>query len=167
MTDEELHVAVARRGRRGALLRWVVGCGAIGVCGLAGAYAAAAQLALEPGMWRVTVTSTTNGEPNPAEDTQQCLGEELKDLVSYFAPKLEGANAQCTNTRQPSETHNQVAYRMQCRGAGFTVDALTSVTLESSSHFTATIRIDSRTQEESALVVANAQGHRTGACPRQ
>jgi hypothetical protein len=143
-----------------------VGCGAIGLLGLAGAYAAGAQLALEPGMWRITVTSTTNGTSNPDEDTEQCLGEELKDLVSYFAPQLEEVQAQCTNTRQPSDP-NQVAYRMQCRGAGFTVDALTRVTIESSSHFTATMRIDSRTVQESALVIANAQGRRTGACSRQ
>jgi hypothetical protein len=116
-------------------------------------------------MWKISVTSTTNGKSNPKEDTDQCLGEELKDLTSYFAPQLEGAQADCTKTLQPSKDPNQVAYRMQCRGAGFTVDALTSVTFEDSRHFTMTMRIDSRAPQESAVVVANGDGQRTGTCP--
>jgi hypothetical protein len=126
--------------------------------------AAGPQPALEPGMWRITVTTTTNGKADPAQDVKECLGEELKDLPAYFAPQLEGGEAECTRTRQPSEDR-KVAYRMQCRGAGFTVDALTGVTVENSRHFTATMRINSQAEQESALVVGKAEGRRTGACP--
>jgi hypothetical protein len=144
---------------------WALGCAATSVFGFVAVRATGAQPALEPGMWKISVTSTTNGKSNPKEDTDQCLGEELKDLASYFAPQLEGAQADCTKTLQPSKDPNQVAYRMQCRGAGFTVDALTSVTFEDSRHFTMTMRIDSRAPQESAVVVANGDGQRTGTCP--
>ena len=166
MTRDPLSGSAWREGRRsGRLRRWALGCAATSVFGWVAARATAAPPALEPGMWKISVTSTTNGKSNPKEDTDQCLGDELKDLTSYFAPQLENAQAECTNTLQPSEDPNQIAYRMQCRGAGFTVEALTSVTFESSRDFSMTMRIDSRTPRESAIVVASGEGHRTGACP--
>lgn len=125
--------------------------------------AACAQTPLEPGVWRITVTSTTNGKPDPKQESKECLGDELKDLASYFAPQLEGAKATCKRTRQP-EKDRTVAYRMQCSGEGFTVDALTSVTVVNSRHFTMSIRTDSRAPGESAVVVAKGEGRRIGAC---
>jgi hypothetical protein len=48
--------------------------------------------------------------------------------------------------------------------AGFTVEVLAGLIFEDSGHFTLRTRIDSRTPQESALVVAEGQGHRTGEC---
>jgi hypothetical protein len=124
-----------------------------------------AQPSLEPGVWRVTVTSTTNGKPDPNQDSKECLRDELKDLAAYFAPQLEEAKASCTRTRQPSEDPKNVAYRMQCSGEGFTVDALTSVVIEDARHFTVSMRIHSKTSQESAVVVAKGDARWTGACP--
>jgi hypothetical protein len=126
--------------------------------------AACAQVVLEPGMWRITVTSTTNGKRDPVQDSTECLGEELKDLATYFAPQLEGAEVECKRTRQPSD-ERKVNYRMQCSATGLTVDALTSFTVENSRHFTVTMRTNSRTPQESAVVVAKGKASWTGACP--
>jgi hypothetical protein len=125
--------------------------------------ATAAPEQLEPGLWRITVTSTTNGKPDPKQDFEECLGEELKDLAAYFAPQLEGAQATCKRTRQP-EADRKLGYRMQCSGEGFTVDALTSVTIENSRHFSMSIRTDSRAPGESAIVVAMGEARWIGAC---
>jgi hypothetical protein len=111
----------------------------------------------------MTVTSTTNGKPDPKQDFKQCLGEELKDLPAYFAPQLEGGQATCKHTRQP-EADRTINYRMQCSGAGFTIDALTSITFENSRHFTMSIRTDSRAPGESATVIAKGEGRWIGAC---
>lgn len=142
----------------------------ISIIGLSTAFAASsatgAQPALEPGMWRITLTTTTNGKPDPAQDSKECLGEELKDLAAYFAPQLENvenAEVKCERTQQPSKDR-EVSYRLQCRGAGLTVNALTSVTIQNPRHFTVTLRIDSRTPQESALVVGKGEGRRIGAC---
>lgn len=121
------------------------------------------QPALEPGLWRITVTSTTNGKADPNQDLKECLGEELKDLPAYFAPQLEGVQATCKVTRLP-DADRTFGHRMQCSGAGFTVDALTSVTIETSRHFIVSIRSDSRATREAALVVAEGEGHRIGEC---
>ena len=51
------------------------------------------QTVLEPGLWRVTVNSTTNGRPEAEQDDQVCLEAELKDLGKYFAPERDGREA--------------------------------------------------------------------------
>ena len=122
------------------------------------------QPTLEPGMYRITFNSTSNGKPDPAQESSQCLGEELKDLAGYFAPQLEEADATCERERQPSKDRD-VTYHMQCRGTGLTLDALTGVTVENTRHFTVTMRIETQTNKESALVVGKGEGRRTGACP--
>jgi len=122
---------------------------------------------LEPGLWRTTVNSTTNGKPDPVQDFEECLGEQLKDLGAYFAPQLENpgdVDVKCERVKLPSKDRT-VSYRMQCRGPGLTVEALTGVTVKNSGHFTVTLQIKSRTEEESALVVGKAEGRRIGACP--
>jgi hypothetical protein len=125
---------------------------------------ACAQVALEPGLWKLTVNSITNGKPDPVQNSEECLGDELKDLPAYFAPQLEGVKAECTRTRQPSDD-GKLAYLMKCSGAGFTVEALTSVTFVNSRHFSASMQINSRSRTQSARVEASAQGHHAGACP--
>ncbi|MEX0734499.1 MAG: DUF3617 family protein [Steroidobacteraceae bacterium] len=125
--------------------------------------ATAAPEQLEQGLWRIMVTSTTNGKPDPKQDFKVCLGEELKDLAAYFAPQLEGVQATCKRTRQP-EAAGKLGYRLQCSGEGFTVDGLTSVTIENSRHFTVSIRTDSRAPGESAIVAAKGEAHWVGAC---
>ncbi|MGB7931760.1 MAG: DUF3617 family protein [Gammaproteobacteria bacterium] len=135
---------------------------------IAGAVTAAcAQAAseLEPGRWKLHVASTTNGKAEPVQDTEECLqGEELKDLSSYFAPELEGVEARCERNRQPSDDPRKVDYRIRCIGAGFTWEATSSVTVESTVHFTAAMRMETHTQSDSAIVVADISGTRVGHC---
>ena len=133
---------------------------------LAGCIAWAAQPELEPGNWKVHVVSTTNGKPEPVQDTEECLGDELKDLGAYFAPEMEGVNAKCKKARLPSSDPKKLVYRTQCTGAGFASDITATVTIVSSRHFTASMRMNSKTKTESALVVADADARWSGACKK-
>jgi hypothetical protein len=126
----------------------------------------AAQPELEPGNWKLHVVSTTNGRPEPVQNTEECLGDELKDLGAYFAPDLEGVKAKCKRARLPSSDPKKLIFRMQCTGSGFTTDITTTTTIESSRHFTASMRINSKTKTESALVVADADARWVGACKK-
>lgn len=120
---------------------------------------------LEPGVWRLMLTTTTNGNPDPVQDFQQCLDEELQDLPAYFSPQLENLdNVKCSRAQQPPND-GELAYLMQCTGAGLTVDALTSVTIQNPHRFTVTLRIKSQTDQESALVIGEGEGRWVGACP--
>jgi len=133
---------------------------------LAVAAAASDEVELQPGLWWLHVATTTNGKAEPAQDTEACLkAEELKDLGAYFSPVLEEAEADCQTTQQPSSDPRRLEYRMHCTGAGFTLDAKTSVTIESPQRFSASLQMDTRTEHESAVVVAEFEANRTGECP--
>lgn len=135
------------------------------VAALAAGNAWAAQAGLEPGNWKLKVTSTVNGKPEPEQNTQDCLrADQLKDLGAYFAPDLEGVKAKCTKTQQPSGDPTKLAYKMRCTGSGFTLEMDAGVSIESSRHFVADIRMNTKTRQQSALVVAKAEGRWDGAC---
>jgi Protein of unknown function (DUF3617) len=137
---------------------------AIGLAGVAAllAYGAWAQVQLEPGRWTLRVSSTTNGKPDPVQNSEQCLGDELKDLGSYFAPQLQGAEADCK--RSEETTAGKIVRRMECTGDGFSVAATTTVTIIDSRRFTASIQVESKTPKQTSSVVADAEGRWTGAC---
>jgi hypothetical protein len=124
-----------------------------------------AQTGLEPGNWRLKVSSTVNGKPEPEQNTQDCLrADQLKDLGAYFAPDLEGIKGKCTKAQKPTGDATKLAYQMRCTGSGFTLEMDASVSIESSRHFVADIRMNTTTRKESALVVAKAEGRWDGAC---
>lgn len=125
----------------------------------------AAQPGLEPGNWKLRVTSTVNGKPEPEQNTEDCLrADQLKDLGAYFAPDLEGVKAKCTKTQKPTGDATKLAYGMRCAGSGFTLQMDAGVSIESPRHFVADIRMHTKTKKESALVVAKAEARWDGAC---
>jgi hypothetical protein len=131
------------------------------------AYAAGSEVKLEPGTWTLRVVTTTNGKPEPVQNSEQCLGDELKDLGSYFAPQLEGVEADCKRTEESTGDPRKIVRRLECTAADFTMAATTTVTIVDSRQFTANIHIDTKTPTGSALVVADAEGRWTGACKPQ
>ena len=132
---------------------------------LAAGNAWCAQTGLEPGNWKLKVSSSVNGKPEPEQNTQDCLrAEQLKDLGAYFAPDLEGVKAKCTKSQKPTGDATKLAYRMRCTGSGFTLEMEAGVSIESSRHFVADIHMNTRTRQESAKVVARAEGRWDGAC---
>lgn len=127
--------------------------------------AGAAELELEPGNWKLKVTSTVNGKPEPEQNTEECLrAEELKDLAAYFAPDMEGVKAKCSRASKPSSDPKQLIYRTRCTGSGFNSEINATVKIENARHFSMDIRMNTRTREESALVLAKAEGRWSGAC---
>src|SRR5262245_34918340 len=124
-----------------------------------------AQPGLEPGNWKLKLASTVNGKPEPEQSTQDCLhADQLKDLAAYFAPDLEGMKAECAKKQQPTGDATKLAYKMRCTGSGFILEMDAGVSIESSRHFVADIRMHTRTARDSALVVAKAEGRWDGAC---
>ena len=126
------------------------------------------QTVLEPGMWRVTVNSTTNGQPQPPQDEEVCLEAELKDLAKYFSPEFEGVQAKCKRAKQPTSDPNSLSYRMTCTGTAskFTSEVQSNVILVSATHFKLSLKMNTKTPKESALVVAEGEAKRIGPCPK-
>jgi len=124
-----------------------------------------AQAGLEPGNWKLKVTSTVNGKPEPEQNTEDCLrADQLKDLGAYFAPDLEGVKAKCVKTQKPTGDATKLAYQMRCTGGSFTLQMDAGVSIESPRHFVADIRMHTKTRKESALVTAKAEARWDGAC---
>jgi hypothetical protein len=136
---------------------------AIAVMALPGC--ALAQREMQPGNWHITTHATTNGKAEPVQVQDECLGDELKDLAAYFAPGLEGVNAKCGRTPRKAAA-NAIAYKMKCTGKGFTLEADTEVVVVDAKKFTASMKMDTKTPKERAVVVASIEGNHTGACKR-
>ena len=136
--------------------KWVVIAVAAPACALA-------QVKLEEGNWHITTKSTTKGKPDPVQEQDECLRDELKDLAAYFAPALEGVQADCKKTPRKTAS-GTIAYKMRCTGKGFTVDAESEVKVVGPKEFTAMLKMDTKTSKERAVVVANAVGRHTGPC---
>ena len=135
------------------------------ICLLVAGNAWGAQPGLEPGNWKLKVTSSVNGKPEPEQNTEDCLrAAQLKDLGAYFAPDLEGVKAKCTKTQKPTGDATKLAYQMRCTGSGFTLNMDAGVSIESPRHFVADIRMHTKTKKESALVVAKAEARWDGPC---
>ena len=138
--------------------------GALGIAIVAWCAAPAfAQVVMEPGNWRLKTTSTTNGKAEPPQDQEECLRDELKDLNSYFAPELEGVKAKCRRAQRKT-LDKSIAYTMKCTGDKFTIDMESAVKIENAKRFTATLKMDTKTPDERAVVVANVEGRHIGPC---
>jgi len=126
-------------------------------------WCALAQSKLDEGNWHITTKSTTNGKPEPVQEQDECLRDELKDLAAYFSPALEGVAAKCTRTpkKAPDGT---IAYKLRCVGKGFTMDASSEVKIAGPRQFTVILKVDSKTTKERAVVEARAEGRHTGSC---
>jgi hypothetical protein len=134
------------------------------VAAISVANAWAAETGLEPGNWKLKVTSTVNGKPEPEQNTQDCLrAEQLQNLSAYFSPD-RGLKAKCTKSQQPTGDVTKLAYRTRCTGSGITIEMDAGVSIESSRHFVADIRMHTSMGKESGLAVAKAEGRWAGAC---
>lgn len=124
---------------------------------------ALARPTMDEGNWHITTRATTNGKPEPVQEQDECLRDELKDLAAYFSPSLEGVAAECQRTPQKA-ADGTIAYKMRCTGRGFTLNASSEVKIAGPRQFTAILKMDTKTSKERAVVEARAEGRHTGAC---
>jgi len=120
---------------------------------------------LEPGNWMYSLEVVSNGKKMPVREAEDCLDEELKDIVGYFAPKLEGVQAKCESDRKTADRH--LDYKMRCTGSGFVMDLVTRVTIEDSRHVRIRSEILTKTMQGDTRVVTSGDALRTGACRKK
>lgn len=129
-----------------------------------GALAAPAAATLEPGNWRLTVKSTTNGVDDASEEEVCLRADELRDLARYFAPALEGVQATCTTVRQPGGAPGIIRHRLRCTGNGFTYEATSEITVQTPARFLMSFDSRARTARETGVVSMRAEAVRLGPC---
>jgi hypothetical protein len=120
---------------------------------------------LEAGNWMYSLEVVSNGKPMPVREAEDCLDEQLKDIVGYFAPQLEGVQAKCDSERKTVDRH--LDYKMRCTGSGFVMDIATRVTIEDSRHVRIRSEILTRTMQGETRVLTSGDALRTGACRKK
>ena len=80
---------------------------------LAPGAACAADPAIQPGLWEITITTQVPGAPTPQQHTtQHCIDKENAANMQNMAP-LPGADAKCRKT-DSRQSGNRYTYTMQC-----------------------------------------------------
>jgi hypothetical protein len=128
------------------------------------ASAAAEELAIEPGQWKVTSNTVVNGGTTPPAVKERCLtAEQAGDVAKTFGPVSGTVNSTCEPT-QYETAGRKMKWHLQCKGQ-LDLDVLGSFDFDSPSHYTA--MITSKGVMAGAVisdVKTELEGERVGAC---
>jgi hypothetical protein len=126
--------------------------------------AAADDLAIEPGQWKVTSRTILNGAPTPPSVKARCLTpEQTRDVKTTFGPAMGTVNSTC----KPAEFETagrKLKWRLECRGQ-LDIAVAGEFDFDSPTHYTATV--SSKGWMAGSLVSdvkTELEGERTGAC---
>lgn len=128
--------------------------------------AAADDLAVAPGQWKVTSNTVMNGQTMPPAAKARCLTpEQAGDVAKTFGPVSGTINSTC----EPAEyqtTGTELKWHLQCRGQ-LDLDVLGNFNFDTPSHYTATISSKGRMAGQLISdVKTELEGERVGECPQ-
>jgi hypothetical protein len=128
--------------------------------------AAADDLAIQPGQWKVTSNTVMNGTAMQPAVKARCLTpEQAADVARTFGPVSGTVNSTC----EPAEyqtTGTELKWRLQCRGQ-LDLDVSGDFNFDSPSHYTATV--SSKGRMAGVLmsdVKTELEGERVSECPQ-
>jgi hypothetical protein len=126
--------------------------------------AAAEELTIEPGEWKVTSKTILNGAPTPPTVKARCLSpQEAGDVAKTFGPAMGTVNSTCKPAVFET-TGRKMSWRLECRGQ-LDIDVQGQFDFDSTSHYTATV--SSKGWMAGSLVSdvkTELEGERIGAC---
>jgi hypothetical protein len=130
------------------------------------ASAEAAELAIEPGQWKVTSTTVMAGAPAQSGTKARCLTpEQAGDVAKTFGPVSGTVNSTC----EPAASEvagRTLTWHLQCKGQ-LDLDVIGSFNFDSPSHYTATVSSKGRMAGQLISDVrTEIDGERTGECPQ-
>jgi Protein of unknown function (DUF3617) len=100
--------------------------------------AAADDLAIEPGQWKVTSNIVMNGAPAPTSVKARCLTpEQAGDVTKTFGPVMGTINSTC-DPIESETTGRRFKWHLQCKGQ-LDLDISGDFNFDSPSHYTATV----------------------------
>lgn len=114
--------------------------GVVLLCSLPGMLvsAAADDLTIESGQWKVTANIMMNGATVPPSVKARCLTpEQAGDLAKTFGPVMGTINSTCEPTEYQT-TGRRMKWHLQCKGQ-LDLDIAGDFNFDSSSHYTATV----------------------------
>lgn len=120
----------------------VVGTAAIlGSCGLIALSipgSSAFADGIEPGFWKITAQTKSEGMLSPPHESAKCLSEdETKDLATTFSPVPRMVNSECAPIERKLDA-TRLDWRLVCKGQ-LNVELTGAFNFDSTHHYTATV----------------------------
>ncbi len=105
---------------------------------LAGAAPALAD-GIEPGIWKITVQTKSEGVVSPPHESAKCLtADETRDLATTFSPVSRMINSECAPIERTLDG-GRLNWRLVCKGQ-LNVELTGAFNFDSARHYTATVR---------------------------
>jgi hypothetical protein len=128
--------------------------------------AAAEDMMVEPGQWKVTSKTVMNGGAMPPADKTRCLSpEQTSDLNKTFGPTVGTMNSTCAPP-EFEKSGTRLKWHLQCKGQ-LDFDVSGNFNFDRQTHYTATV--SSKGWMAGALisdVKTELEGERLGDCPQ-
>jgi hypothetical protein len=121
----------------------VTGPAVAGTFALVALVSGVAQAALadgiEPGLWKITVQTKSEGVVSPPHESAKCLtADETRDLATTFSPVPRMVNSECTPIERTLDGA-RLNWHLVCKGQ-LNVELTGAFNFDSARHYTATVR---------------------------
>src|ERR1700733_15400446 len=94
---------------------------------------------IEPGLWKITVQTKSEGMVCPPHESAKCLpADETRDLATTFSPVPRMINSECTPIERTLDGA-RLNWRLVCKGQ-LNVELTGAFNFDSARHYTATVR---------------------------
>jgi|SRR5271169_1790692 hypothetical protein len=107
--------------------------------GLLSAVAIARADGIEPGLWRITGQTKSEGVVSPPHESSKCLtADETRDLATTFSPVPRTINSECAPIERKLDG-TRLNWRLACKGQ-LNVELTGAFNFDSTRHYTAIVR---------------------------
>src|ERR1700733_7244349 len=147
------------------MMRKTLALFSIGAAALAFATSAtAATLNAQPGQWKVTVTTTSNGEASgkPRTNTTCITKDQLENLSSRLAAPRKSQSETCQRISF-NQTESTVDWKYQCTG-DYTINTIGSIKFDSPTHYNGTMKTSSTIRGQTVDSITKMDASRVGEC---
>jgi hypothetical protein len=94
---------------------------------------------IEPGLWKITALTKSEGTVSPPHESAKCLtADETRDLATTFSPVPRTINSECAPIERTLDG-GKLNWRLVCKGQ-LNVELTGAFNFDSAHHYTATVR---------------------------
>jgi len=94
---------------------------------------------VEPGLWKITTLTVSNGVAAPPRESTRCLtAEQTADIAATFSPVAQTINSECAPIER-SLVGGKLSWRLVCKGQ-LDMELTGEFNFDNARHYTATVR---------------------------
>ncbi len=128
-----------------------------------GAAAPAFADGIEPGLWKITVQTKSEGMVSPPHELAKCLtADETRDLGTTFSPVPRMVNSECAPIERTLDGAH-LNWRLVCKGQ-LNVELTGAFNFDSTRHYTATVHTQAAIGGQTIDTLDMLEGRWVSAC---